>query len=613
MPAFWKRGKRRKTCPEMDRRDSEKKHEKHTILFSQPCATRPRASTRNGAQQHGEVPPSSQRTAGRRRGTSQTATPASGPRPVCIRFFEFYRAPLVQSASAAVSPWGTHPGERDGGPAGLGNTLGRGASAKSACNAQVPLEMVLEAGSSPLRARRGGAMASPPNGAAGAPSGRGAATSKALASAHGRQAAARCERKNIVLSLEKRTQPVMEQSLGSKKAKQKPEFSQLQTPAAPAPPARRAAHLAAVLRRRGRPPTLIGPRRPANINSAALGASPEPSPNRPGAAPPLIPRAKQYSFWAPYDQTSFAPGPDFGWELIPLGLNGLWFRRHDLVPGETAEDASGVRPFLQILSVRTRAGRVRNRFSLVDVQQNGRRGRGCPPPQIFLRIQSAWQIDTFCFGVPRPLPGPADSGTRRRVMRAPRGNRPCPRHACAMPAPRPRQCPVPPVGRNDSGRGPGAGPHDSIQRNGRGPDAGQRRFAHSTAAPCGARPPATSPSRLTTPTCAATGSPALGGSPAPGARARARFTWPVPAPTHGAYPPLPPPPLSGTARPPNIPGIPGGAVSPALAGPWSYVCLGMEHLFVGWESGRDGETEGWKSGWDGKVDRMEKCIGWHNG
>eukprot|EP00661_Eupelagonemidae_sp_cell13_P009643 gene9643-biopygen12245 len=36
----------------------------------------------------------------------KTATHASGPRPVRVRFFEFYRAARVRSASAAVSPRG---------------------------------------------------------------------------------------------------------------------------------------------------------------------------------------------------------------------------------------------------------------------------------------------------------------------------------------------------------------------------------------------------------------------------------------------------------------------------------------------------------------------------
>eukprot|EP00661_Eupelagonemidae_sp_cell13_P024551 gene24551-biopygen4422 len=47
-----------------------------------------------------------------RAGLGETATPASGPRPVRVRFFEFYRAPRVRSASsasAAVSPWTGRP------------------------------------------------------------------------------------------------------------------------------------------------------------------------------------------------------------------------------------------------------------------------------------------------------------------------------------------------------------------------------------------------------------------------------------------------------------------------------------------------------------------------
>eukprot|EP00661_Eupelagonemidae_sp_cell13_P024343 gene24343-biopygen14943 len=40
------------------------------------------------------------------RGQEETATPASGPRPVRVRFFKFYRASRVRSASAAVSPRG---------------------------------------------------------------------------------------------------------------------------------------------------------------------------------------------------------------------------------------------------------------------------------------------------------------------------------------------------------------------------------------------------------------------------------------------------------------------------------------------------------------------------
>eukprot|EP00661_Eupelagonemidae_sp_cell13_P008212 gene8212-biopygen1571 len=45
----------------------------------------------------------------------ETATPASGPRPVRVRFFEWHRAPRVRSASAAVFPRGTQQiGGRNG-------------------------------------------------------------------------------------------------------------------------------------------------------------------------------------------------------------------------------------------------------------------------------------------------------------------------------------------------------------------------------------------------------------------------------------------------------------------------------------------------------------------
>eukprot|EP00661_Eupelagonemidae_sp_cell13_P011361 gene11361-biopygen18388 len=37
--------------------------------------------------------------AGSAPGLGETATPASGPRPVRVRFFKFYRAPRVRSAS----------------------------------------------------------------------------------------------------------------------------------------------------------------------------------------------------------------------------------------------------------------------------------------------------------------------------------------------------------------------------------------------------------------------------------------------------------------------------------------------------------------------------------
>eukprot|EP00661_Eupelagonemidae_sp_cell13_P017109 gene17109-biopygen9836 len=48
----------------------------------------------------------------------ETANPASGPRPVRVRFFDFYRAPRVRSASVAAFP--TWPQRGRGGVGGAG-------------------------------------------------------------------------------------------------------------------------------------------------------------------------------------------------------------------------------------------------------------------------------------------------------------------------------------------------------------------------------------------------------------------------------------------------------------------------------------------------------------
>eukprot|EP00661_Eupelagonemidae_sp_cell13_P016834 gene16834-biopygen3815 len=86
----------------------------------------------------------------------------------------------------------------------------------------------------------------------------------------------------------------------------------------------------------------------------------------------------------------------------------------------------------------------------------------------------------------RPLPSlPQRGGTgQARATPAPpkpevaESPRHAPRHVRAMPAPRPRQCPVTPQGETAAGAGrsrTGRGAQDRLQRNRRGPDADRTR------------------------------------------------------------------------------------------------------------------------------------------